>query len=124
MKTNILVLFLSAATFMVFASCNSKPVYTKEQYISRFENFVAATEKNYMDYDDQAWENADEEFTNLRETEYKRFEKELNSEEQVKIDKLIGQYYSFVAIYKAKQVQNKLKRIYNQAESFFDNISK
>jgi hypothetical protein len=105
-------------------SCKNAPVFTKQQYFSKFEKFVAQTEGEYMNYDDDAWKKADGEFKKLSETYFSRFEKEISTDEQLRIDKLIGRYYSYVAKFQAAKVQNKLKRIYNQAEGFIENVTK
>ncbi len=115
---------ISAAIVLLIVSCNRGPVFTKEQYISKFETFISTTEGNYMAYDLDEWKKANTQFEELSETDYGQFEKELTADERLKIDKLIGRYYSFVAKYQAAQVQEKLKRIYNQAEGFIDNLSK
>jgi len=110
--------------FLLLASCNNGPVFTKGQYINKFETFISNTESNYMAYDTDGWKRANAQFKELSEADYNRFEKEMSAEERLKIDRLIGRYYSFVAKYQAAQVQEKLKRIYNQAEGFIDNLSK
>ena len=109
---------------MLLVSCNNSSVFTKGQYINKFEGFISTTEDNYMAYDNDTWKKANTQFMELSETEYSRFEKELSVDEKLMIDRLIGRYYSFVAKYQAAQVKEKLKRIYNQAEGFIDNLSK
>lgn len=122
---NIYTAFLSLSFLILsMVSCNNAPVFTKQQYISKFENFVAQTEEGYMNYDDNAWKKANGDFKELSETNFSRFEKKISTEEQLRIDKLIGRYYSYVAKFQAAKVQNKLKRIYNQAEGFIENVSK
>ena len=124
MKNNYTKITTTATVLLLIVSCNSVPVFTKEQYISKFENFVSAIESNYMAYDSDTWKKANLQFKELSKTDYSRFEKELTADDRLKIDKLIGRYYSFVAKYEASQMKEKLKRIYNQAESFIDNLSK
>ena len=109
---------------LLFVSCNNGPVFTKGQYINKFETFISTTESNYMAYDTDGWKKANAQFKELSEPDYNRFDKEMSVEERLKIDRLIGRYYSFVAKYQAAQVEEKLKRIYNQAEGFIDNLSK
>ncbi|MCB0538374.1 MAG: hypothetical protein KDE33_12705 [Bacteroidetes bacterium] len=117
---------ITTATMVLLltVSCNSRHAFTKEQYINKFEAFISTTESYYMTYDNNGWKKANAQFKDLSETDYNRFEKEMSTEERLKIDRLIGRYYSFVAKYQATQVQEKLKRIYNQAEGFIDNLSK
>ena len=110
--------------FLLIVSCNNGPVFTKGQYINKFETFITTTENNFMTYDNEGWKKANTQFKEYSEADYTRFEKVLTVEERLKIDRLIGRYYSFVAKYQAAQVQEKPKRIYNQAEGFIDNLSK
>ena len=124
MKNKYISLAQTVFFLLVLPSCNSGPVFTKLQYLSKFEEFITTTESNYMKFDNEAWKKANEKFKELSETDYSRFEKEMTADEKLKIDKLIGSYYSFVAKYQAAQVKEKLKRIYNQAEGFIDNLSK
>jgi len=122
---NIYTSFISITFVLLFlTSCNNTPAFTKQQYITKFESFIVTTESSYMNFDDDGWKKANSDFKELSETEYSRFEKEITTEEQLKIDKLIGRYYSYVAKFKAAQLQNKLKRIYKQAEGFIDNVTK
>ena len=109
---------------LLFVTCNSLPVCTKVQYITKFENFMSATEGNYSTYDAEAWKKANTQFKELSETNYSQFEKEMTTDERLKIDRLIGRYYSFVAKYQVTRLQEKLKRKYNQSESFIDNLLK
>ncbi|MEI6154407.1 MAG: DUF6565 domain-containing protein, partial [Deltaproteobacteria bacterium] len=109
---------------ILLVSCNNSPVFTKGQYIKKFEGFIITAENNYMTYDNDMWKKANTQFRDLSETEYSRFEKELSVDEKQKIDRLIGRYYSFVAKYQASQVKEKLKRLNNQAEGLIDNLSK
>ena len=124
MKNTHTKITTAVMVLLLIVSCNSGPVFTKGQYISKFETFVSTTENNYMAYEPDAWKKANAQFKELSETDYVRFEKELTADERLKIDRLIGRYYSFVAKYQAAQVQEKLKRIYNQAEGFIENLSK
>jgi len=124
MKKIYIHLTTAALISLLFATCNYGPAFTKEQYINKFEAFISTTESYYMTYDNNGWKKANAQFKDLSETDYNRFEKEMSTEERLKIDRLIGRYYSFVAKYQAAQVQEKLKRIYNQAEGFIDNLSK
>lgn len=109
---------------LLLVSCKNSPVFTKEQYINTFERFIITTENNFLTYDDDAWKKANTRFRELSEIQYNWFEKEMSVDEKLKVDRLIGRYYSFVAKYQAAQVKEKLKRIYNQAEGFIDNLSK
>ncbi|MEO6232104.1 MAG: DUF6565 domain-containing protein [Ferruginibacter sp.] len=123
--TNIYTSFISITfVLLCLTACNNTPAFTKKQYITKFESFIVITESSYMNFDDDGWKKANSDFKELSETEYSRFEKEITTEEQLKIDKLIGRYYSYVAKFKAAQLQNKLKRIYNQAEGFIENVTK
>lgn len=121
MKNTCLILY-AFLTILIITSCTGRSVSSKDQYLSRFEYFVAITEKNYMTYDDNAWVNINKEFSALSETDYGRFEKELNPEEQMKIDKLIGRFYSCVAKNNVAKMKKKLEHLYNQATEFFSNL--
>jgi hypothetical protein len=109
---------------LLLVSCKSSPVFTKDQYFNKFETFIVTTEDNYMTYDDDAWKKSNEKFKELSETNYSRFEKEMTADEKLKIDRMIGRYYSYIAKYQAGKVQEKLKKVINQAEGFIDNLSK
>jgi len=109
---------------MLMVSCSHNHLVTKEQYIRSFETFISETEMGYRDFHKDAWEKSNVRFKQLSETEFTRFEKDLTVDERLKIDRLIGRYYSFVAKYQAQKIQGKLKRVINQAESFIENIRK
>lgn len=123
MKKINLLLFSTAIIIIFLVSCDRSPFITKNQFITKFENFINSIEKSYMTYDDITWAKVNKEFDELK-AEYSQFEKELNSDECLMIDKMIGRYYSYVALFEATKVQKQLKHVCNQAEEFFNNISK
>jgi hypothetical protein len=109
---------------VAFEGCSSRlPVFTKTQYIEEFESFSQYIDNNYLTFDEAERQKFDLKFKELK-GQYNSFSKDMSESEQVEVDKMIGNYYSCVAKYRASQAQKDLKRLYHQAEGFMENISK
>ena len=120
----IYILTLVIIAVITSNSCSNRLNSRKNQYINDFEKFITVVEQQYMSYDNEAWKKSETEFEKFTKTEFEKINTVLTEDEKVKIDKLKGRYYSCVAKYKALQLKEKLKHIYNQAEGFIDGIMK
>lgn len=105
-------------------ACNHRFGYTKKQYIGKFEKFILAVEVDYKNFDSDAWDKANAKFIEFSELEYNLFKSDLTNEEQEKIDKLKGKYYSFVVKSKTKKIIDKVQTFHNQAEGFIEGFTK
>ena len=77
---------------------------TKDSYLEGFKLFVESVQKNAQDYTKADWEEADEQFTKLKDS-YNNFSKQMTSDEKGEVIKLESTY----AALKLKKIGDDLK---------------
>jgi transposase len=71
-------------------SCDA--LYTKDDYIQAFSDFVSESEQNANNYTEKEWENADKKFDHYINTDYQRFKKNLNPLDELALAELRNEY--------------------------------
>lgn len=96
--------------------------FSKNQYITSYEDFVKEASAKYRDYDDQKRNESDEKFKQFSEVEYKKYEGNFTPEEKAKINQLTGKYYAIVAKQKANSVTKELENLLDKTKGVLDEL--
>ena len=99
---------------ITFFSCES---YQRNNYVSNFKQFVDKVENKASTYNDKDWQDADNEFKNLSEVEYNKYENDLTEEQNSKINDLKGKYYALRIKQGIKAFGKELKNSLEQINS-------
>ena len=117
-KKSLILKTLFLAIIMIGCS-----FYSKENYLNDFQYFVSNIEKEYKNYSDEDWENADVEYHQYVEDYYIQFQDELTSQELKNIGKLKAQYQAVKIKYNANKIIDKVGDGLNQLEGIIEGIT-
>jgi hypothetical protein len=110
---------LLAFMAIAFWSCTD---FSKNQYITSYEDFVKEASTNYINYDDQKRKESDEKFQQFSEVDYKKYEGNFTPEEKAKVNQLAGKYYAIVAKQKATSVTKELENLLDKTKGVLDEL--
>jgi hypothetical protein len=100
---------------------------SKEKFIVQTEEFVTRTAKEAPDYTSVDWQNADEEFLDLKDNQYVIWEESMTPEEKQKVNALIGRYEGLRLkkdMHDVKdEVENFIQRVASAAEEVSNDSS-
>lgn len=108
---------------LLFATACTQSL-TKQAYIQNYQTWIACLKQDYKNYKKADWSRAEATFQRYSETEYNRFNDDLNPEERQTIDKLTGQYYAVLVKHKAGKVKDELNSFINKAKVMFEELKK
>ena len=82
-----LMLFFSVLLCItLFTSCEA--MYSKDDYIQAFSDFITETEENCKTYTNSDWKKADQEYDKYANVEYERFKAKFNELDSPAVSKL------------------------------------
>lgn len=108
--------FLLIVTF----GCSS---YSKDDYLTDFENFVLDVEIRYKNYSANDWEERDIEFQRFADEYYQQYKEELTNEDKKQVGKLKANYQTTKIKYNAGKIIDKVEDGLNQLEGIIESVT-
>lgn len=102
---------------ILFISCKNE----KETLIRDYETLIEKASNVYLSCDEKTWQQLVDEFRKL-ENRYSQVEKKISAQEKERIETLRGRYYSIKMKYDANRIKQKLKRSFDNAKGFVDEL--
>lgn len=113
-----------AVSFLVIVMLSAcSMLYSKDDYVRDYRNFVIKVEKNYQKYSDAEWAAADFEYQKYSVEYYDKFRGELTQQDKYLIGRLNGIYNILRIKNEATNFLNQTKDILDQAKGFIDGAS-
>ncbi len=113
-------IFLSILTFWL-SSCAD---FSKNQYVSEYENFVTDLSGKYASYDEKSRLAAEEKFKQFSEVEYKKYEANMTADEKTKVNNLTGKCYAIMAKQKATQITKEFENLLDKTKGVLEELNK
>ena len=100
---NLKSMVLLIAVLMTMSSCENIPL-TKDRYLSQYDTFMEEVQKEYNDFDANAWTLADAKFKKFSRDYYDQFYDELSKGEQMQLRLYRLDYLKYKALFKGKKI--------------------
>jgi hypothetical protein len=105
-------------TAFLLNACNA--LYSKDDYVRDFRNFVIEVKTNCNSYTQKDWAMADKKYMKFSDELYTRFRGELTEQDQFMIGRLKGVYNALRLKEEAKWMLYKTNDMINQAKGFIE----
>ena len=106
--------FYTAAVLFIVTSCNF--VYSKENYLKDFDQFVTQVETEYTQFTTLDWKNTDLKYTKFTSELYQEVRTQLSSEDQQQIGRLKARYEKIKFIFNIKNALDDIKNTSDQVK--------